>query len=240
MNAIIIDDEKDARTGLRSLLNEYCPEVHIVAEASSAIEGIKLIRQYSPELVFLDIQMPGGTGFDMLDAIPEKKFKVIFTTAYDKHALKAIKNNPVDYLLKPIDPDELMEAIGRYIRFFSNEDSPAIAEPEKKPKVRIAANNNIILANADDIVHIEADGRYSKIFLITGLAYFVTKNLGELEEELETYGHFFRLNRSALINLHHVKQIIRKDGGYAELINSKQIEISRRKKAEFLLKINIA
>jgi len=239
IKAVIIDDEKDARIGLKALLTEFCSDVKVIAEAATAIEGIKCINTFKPQLVFLDIQMPGGTGFDLLESIPEKNFKIIFTTAYDKHALKAIKNNPVDYLLKPIDPDELTEAVERYKNLFIEKLPPENNNSRKKPKVRLSASNNILLVDVDDIVNIEADGRYSKVYLLNGSTHMITKNIGEFEEELESYDTFFRIHRSSLINLKHVKQIIRKDGGYVELSNGKQIEISKRKKTEFFQKINI-
>lgn len=235
IKALIIDDEKDAVTGLKALVSEFCADIEITGSANSVNEARELIRKKEPDLVFLDIEMPGANGFELLEAFPENRFKVIFTTAYDKHALKAIKVRPVDYLIKPIDPDLLIEAIERYKKQKLESISRTTA---LNNKIKIATSGNIILADVSDIVNIEADGRYAKVFFANGTNSFISKNIGEFEKELEPYKLFFRIHRSNLINVKHVKQIIRQDGGYVQLSNEQKIEISQRKKAEFFEFIN--
>jgi two-component system LytT family response regulator len=226
IKVLIIDDEEDARIGLKALIQSCGKEIEIVGEGASAIEAIKLINKHSPDLVFLDIQMPGGTGFDLLDSIPEKNFKIIFTTAYDQHALKAIRENPVDYLLKPIDQDELCEAIERYKKQVSGTKGSI-------DKIRLVVDTNILFLDPNDIISVEADGRYSRVFLINGESHYITKNLGEFEKDWKAYPMLYRIHRSYLINLNHIHKIIREDGGYVELSNHRRVEISRQKKNEF-------
>lgn len=235
IKTLIIDDEQDAVTGLKALVYEFCSDIEVTGSANSVKEAKQLIIQKDPDLVFLDIEMPGANGFDLLAAFPEKRFKVIFTTAYDKHALKAIKVSPVDYLIKPIDPDLLIEAIERY----KKQMQESVARTATlNSKIKIATSGNIILADVTDIVNIEADGRYAKVFFVNGTSSFISKNIGEFEKELAPYKLFFRVHRSNLVNIKHVKQIIRQDGGYVQLSNGQKIEISQRKKAEFFEFIN--
>ena len=235
IKAIIVDDEKDAVTGLNALIKEFCSDIDIIGKAHSVVEASEVINKKNPDLVFLDVEMPGGSGFELLELFPEKRFKVIFTTAYDKHAVKAIKVSPVDYLIKPIDPDLLIEAIERYKK---QKEESSIRLKTLNNKIRIATASNIILSDVADIVNIEADGRYAKVFFANGTNSFISKNIGEFEKELEPYKLFFRIHRSNLINVKHVKQIIRQDGGYVQLSNNQKIEISQRKKAEFFEFIN--
>lgn len=235
IKAIIVDDEKDAITGLNALIKEFCSDVEVIGKAYSVTEASSLITKQNPDLVFLDVEMPGGTGFELLELFPENKFKVIFTTAYDKHAVKAIKVSPVDYLIKPIDPDLLIEAIERYKK---QKQESIVRSESLNNKIRIATTSNIILADVADIVNIEADGRYTKIFFTNGTNSFISKNIGEFEKELEPYKLFFRIHRSNLINVKHVKQIIRQGGGYVQLSNDQKIEISQRKKADFFEFLN--
>lgn len=235
IRALIVDDEKDAVKGLTELIKAFCNNIEIIGTANSLKEAKIIIDKQKPDLVFLDVEMPGGTGFELLEAYPEKQFKVIFTTAYDKHALQAIKVSPVDYLIKPIDPDLLLESIERYTKQKQENGIPLSALSNK---IRIATASNIILADVNDIVNIEADGRYAKIFFANGTNSFISKNIGEFEKELEPYKLFFRIHRSNLINMKHVKQIIRQDGGYVQLSNDQKVEISQRKKAEFFEFIN--
>ncbi|MFL5765191.1 MAG: LytR/AlgR family response regulator transcription factor [Bacteroidia bacterium] len=235
IKALIVDDERDAVTGLKAMLFAFCPEVEVIGDANSVAEAKELIKRKEPKLIFLDIEMPGANGFELLESFPEKSFKVIFTTAYDKHAVKAIRVSPVDYLIKPIDPDLLIEALERYKKQKqeSNPRSPALNN-----KIRIATASNIILVDVADIVNIEADGRYAKVFFSNGSNSFISKNIGEFEKELLPYNIFFRVHRSSLINVKHIKQIIRQDGGYIQLSNDRKVEISQRKKAEFFEFIN--
>lgn len=227
IKAIIVDDEQDARIVLRKMIELYCDDIVIAGEAGSAVEALKQINLQAPDIVFLDIEMAGGTGFDLLELVPDKSFETVFITAYGDYALKAIKSQPVDYLLKPIDPDELISAIEKCRQKIQKEIKP----PEK---IKLATEKQIVLLEPNEIIYIQADGRYSRVYLLNGKSYYLTKNIGEFEDELHSFSVFFRIHRSYLINLSHIMEVIREDSGYVLLRNNEKIEISRRKKSEFL------
>lgn len=229
LRAVLIDDEKNARIALRKMLEQFCPGVTVIGEAQTAIEGLMLIRKESPDLVFLDVEMPGGTGFDLLDAIDRRGFATIFTTAHEQYTIPAIRSGAFDYLLKPINLDELRNAVAR------------IAEAQQKNAEPGAKEDVLTISNAEgtwfvspaDVICIEGERRYSRFYLADGKEHVVSRTLGELEEELST-GRFFRVHKSWLVNCAHVKHISSADGGFAVLSNNKEIEISRRKRAEFV------
>jgi two-component system LytT family response regulator len=237
ITALTIDDEKKNRESLQKLLKEYCPGVEVLGEAGSVPEAIDAIKQYRPKLVFLDVEMPNATGFDLLRQLPEITFKVIFVTAHAHYALKAIKFSAVDYLLKPVDVDDLVEAVSKaekeihfnhqahYDRLLNNLD------PGSVRKLAIPVKNGIAFLAPEDIVRLEADGTYTHIFS-NGEKYTATKNIKEYEYLLTEF-NFFRSHNSHLINLDHVKQFNRIDGYFVEMDDGSVAEISRRKKDEF-------
>jgi two-component system LytT family response regulator len=227
IHAVIVDNERDAQEALQALLAEFCPEVNVKGTASSALEAIKIVNTVDPDLVFLDVEMPGGGGFDFLESSSGRKFSVVFTTAYKEYAIKAIKYGAMDYLLKPIDPTDLRALVDRIL-----EKNKEKARSEKY-KVTLAHKDAIVVVPATDIVYIRADDRYSTVYLHSGSEHTVSRNIKEFERELSSQ-RFFRVHKSYLINCDHVKQINRIDGGFIELMNGREIEISRRKKAEFL------
>lgn len=229
LRVLLIDDEKNALTALRKMLEQFCPDVTVVGEAQTALEGLRLIRQCEPDLVFLDVEMPGGTGFDLLETLDKRTFTTIFTTAHEQYSIPAIRAGAVDYLLKPVSLDELRNAIKRVND--QREKSVTVASGEQR--ISISNTDGTWFVSANDVVCIEGDGRYSRFFLTDGKDHLVSRNLGELEEELGAM-HFFRVHKSWLVNCRHVKQISSADGGFAVLSNGKEIEISRRKKAEFM------
>jgi two-component system LytT family response regulator len=228
--AIIVDDERDAILGLRALLREYCPEITLCGEAESAFQALRMIRSESPGLIFLDVQMPGADGFELMEELgKESSPLVIFTTAHEQHAIRALRNDAVDYLLKPINPDELQVAVRKAIMRLKEKGS------ENGPgyKVKITDHEGIVFVPPADIVFLEGQGRYTKVVLLDGRTFMVVRNIGEFETELKPH-RFFRIHKSYLINCMHVKKIAKNDGGFVELSNGKSIEISRRKKTEFL------
>ncbi|MBC7863577.1 MAG: response regulator [Bacteroidia bacterium] len=230
INAVIIDDEQAARTALQTIIKEYCKDVHIAGTAASAIEGLKLIQQQSPDLVFLDIEMPMGSGFDLLELSMERNYKVVFTTAHQQYALKAIKNSAADYLLKPIDIDELIETVEKIKKILDKEKEQ---NSKTNYKLKLSGQKETILVSPLEVVYVEADGRYSTVHLLSGEKHVVSRNIGEFEEELTSHG-FFRVHKSYLVNCKHVAKINSADGGFVEMNNKTEIEISKRKKAEFL------
>jgi two-component system LytT family response regulator len=229
LKALLIDDEKNALTALRKMLEQFCPDVTVIGEAQTALEGIRLIRQQEPDVLFLDVEMPGGTGFDLLDTLDKKTFATIFTTAHEQYTLPALRSGATDYLLKPISLDELRASIKRVIE---KKEKNRIAVKEN-PRVSISNSEGILFVPATDIICVEGDGRYSRFYLVDGKEHVISRNLGELEEELRA-SKFFRVHKSWLVNCQHVTKISSRDGGFAILSNGKEIEISRRKKAEFM------
>lgn len=241
LKAVLIDDEADAINALKIILSEYCPNVEIVGMANSALEGIKVINSKKPDILFLDIEMPHGNGFDLLDGLTERNFKIIFTTAYNHYAIKAIKYNALDYLLKPLDIDEVIAVVDKIeklkesnvetnIKYISLLES--IRQSPLK-KITLPTNEGIEVFNLDDVIKVEADGSYTKIFLKNKKTIFVSKILKEIEDLLHQQT-FFRAHNSFLINLDHIARYLNKDGGYIEMIDGSLIPLSRRKKIEFL------
>ncbi|MEO6540376.1 MAG: LytTR family DNA-binding domain-containing protein [Ferruginibacter sp.] len=241
ISAIIIDDETKGRTALRAKILAYCPQIKIMAEASTAEEAILLIQQHKPQLVFLDIEMPRMNGFEMLNTIKEKNFHIIFTTAYDQYAIKAIKYAAFDYLLKPIDIEELKSAVAR-AESSENEETKKqiemlqqnIQHPKKQlNKLAIPTLEGLLFFDINDIIHLEANSNYTIIHFSGKPKITASKTLKEFEEILpETI--FFRTHHSHLINLNYIKRYIKGDGGQIEMQNGTYVDVSRRKKEEFL------
>ncbi|QLG44383.1 LytR/AlgR family response regulator transcription factor [Costertonia aggregata] len=240
IKAILIDDEAKARQGLRLVLEKYCPAVAILALCESPEIGLEKIKTLKPDLVFLDVQMPKMSGFDVLERIPEINFEVIFVTAYDRYAIKAIKFSALDYLLKPIDVDELVAAVNKislkqqdkshqYKSLFNNVKS----DSEKLKRLAIPSDNEIIMQPIADIIYCEADSSYTTLFLTNKKKITVSKTLKEFENILpET--DFCRIHHSTLVNMAHVVKYIKGEGGYVIISNDGHLNVSRRKKEHFL------
>lgn len=248
ITAIIIDDEAKGRLALREKLSAYCPAVQVLAEASNGQEALLLIQHHKPQLIFLDIEMPRMNGFEMLNALPEKKFHVIFTTAYDQYAIKAIKYAAFDYLLKPVDIEELKMAVEKIDLHFRNSGSKDnnqtksqvellhenILHPKKQlNKLAIPTIEGLLFFDINNIIHLEAQSNYTNIFFADNSKILTSKTLKDFEELLPS-DIFFRTHHSHLINLNYIKKYIKGDGGQIELQNGTYIDVSRRKKEEFL------
>ena len=241
LTAIIIDDEAKGRIVLKQKLETYCAVVQIVAEAADGIEALKLIETHKPQLIFLDIEMPRMNGFEMLNSIKDKDFHIIFTTAYDQYAIKAIKYSAFDYLLKPIDIDELKAAVLKIETLKKSSTSKQfemlqqnMLEPKNKfSKLAIASVEGLQFYNINDIVHLEANSNYTDIYLVNKIKVTASKTLKEFEDLLPS-SFFFRTHHSHLINLNFIKRYIKGDGGKIELQNGNYVDVSRRKKEEFL------
>ncbi len=244
MTAVIVDDEKNAVGALALVLARHCPSVRVVGRAASADEAVKVIREKKPDLVFLDIEMPRGTGFQVLEAFPERSFAVIFVTAYDHYALQAIKFSALDYLLKPVDRQELVQAVERAERSRTSADSfrknfqvlqenMASRIPET---LAVPTFDGFEFVKLKDILRLEAAGRYSDIFLLGGKKLTVSRNLGEFEKLLEGLG-FYRVHHGHLIGLAHLKTYLRQDGGTAIMADGARIPVARSKKDAFLARI---
>lgn len=242
MKTVIIEDEYHSREFLKTVLTDMLPDLVLVGTADSVPTGVALIDQTAPELVFLDVEMHAGTGFDLLERVRQRNFDVIFTTAYDHYALQAIKFSAVDYLLKPIDLDELQAAVQK-VRDRRATQSPNAAldrllqtlqHPTADPQtITLATADGLEFVALPDIVRLEAAGAYTTFHLKGGRKIMVSKNLKEYEQMLPAK-HFFRLHNSHMVNLNEVRRMVKTDGGYAILSDGSTILISPRKKDEFL------
>lgn len=246
LKVIIIDDENGARESLHNLIEKYCPQLEIVAKATNIEDAYKLINELAPQLIFLDIEMPNGNGFDLLQKFSSINFDVIFTTAYDHYAIKAIKYSAIDYLLKPIDIDDLKSAVEKVIqkqndKLIKNEQILSLLnnlKPEQADKkIALHEGDGLTFVRLKEIIRCESDGNYTTIILEGNKRIVTSKTLGEYEE-LFSNENFFRIHRSHLIHLNHIKKYIKGEGGYVIMSDGSQVEVSRRKKQEFLDKIS--
>lgn len=239
LTAIIIDDEPKGRLALRQKLKDYCPDVTVTGEAGDGEEGLRLIEQLRPGIVFLDIEMPRMSGFDMLLRVHQQNFHLIFSTAYDHYAIKAIRFAAFDYLLKPVDIEELRTVIQR-IRASEQNDNTAmrievLAHNLKHTlnKIAIPTMDGLLFFNIGDIIHIEAQSNYTVFSFVNRPKLTVSKTLKEFEDLLPA-DLFFRPHHSHIINLQFIKRYIKGDGGQIEMNNGDYVDVSRRKKEEFL------
>ena len=241
LKAILIDDEAESVHVLSSLLNEYCKDVEVVAHTTSPAEAIQLIREKKPDVLFLDIDMPGLSGFDLLKTIPERNFEVVFVTAHNDRAIEAFRVSATDYLLKPVSVVELVaavEKVSRNLQMASGNNDKIdhiLREYEALTgrKVGFATNEGVIYLCLSDIIRLKAETSYSHIYLTGNKQLFVSKNLSEAEDMIRDK-NFFRVHRSHLVNIRHVIKFHSRDGGYVEMSDGAKVEVSRRKKEEFI------
>ncbi|MFN3403109.1 MAG: LytR/AlgR family response regulator transcription factor [Cytophagaceae bacterium] len=245
IRALIIDDAENARAALKGDIDHYCKNVRVVAEADSVESGFRKISDYAPDLVFLDIRMADGTGFDLLEKLKSEglyKLRVVFTTAYDQYAIKAFKYSAVDYLLKPVDPEELIKAVQKVkdaSENVRNDNLDFLLQSVRKKTVpdRLALNSQdkVQVVNIPDIIRCESQRNYTLFYLTGNRQVLVTKTLKEYDEMLEDNG-FVRVHHSHLINLAHLKEFVKNEGGMAVMSDKSQVPVSTRKR-EQLLKI---
>ncbi|WP_257666803.1 LytR/AlgR family response regulator transcription factor [Parapedobacter tibetensis] len=244
--AIIIEDEARGRELLHDLVKMNCPEIEVVALAGTIDEAVTLIRAHKPDLLFLDIELQTGTGFEILQQISDLSPAVIFTTAYDHYAIRAIKFSAADYLLKPIDIDELKEAVAKVLERNKESHQQMMTslmhnleqlQRNRQPTLTLSLANELEFIPLQDIVRIEAAGAYSTFHLADGRNIMVSKNLKEYE--LLLMGHqFMRIHNSHIINLNKIKRMLKTDGGYAVMSDDFPVIISPKKKDEFLRMMN--
>ena len=246
IKAIIVDDELGARESLSKMIEKNCKQIEVVAKVDSMLSAFEAITNKEPDLVFLDIEMPNGNAFDLLEKFKSINFNIIFTTAYDHYAIKAIKFSAIDYILKPIDPEELITAVKRFEEHRGQKDSLdkqfktllSNVRPENKlKKVGIPDGDGLIFINLSDIIRCDSDGNYTFFILTTGKKIIASRTLGEYEQMFADE-NFFRIHRSHLINLEHVKKYIKGEGGYVVMTDNSQVEVSRRNKTDFLEKLS--
>lgn len=245
IRAVIIDDEKQARNSLTGLLERYCPNVMLLGEAEGVRSGMELIRETQPDVVFLDIQMQDGSGFKMLEYLGNVDFQVIFTTAFDQFAIRAFKYSALDYLLKPIIPQDLINAISRAERkkeqnkFLEGQDIEELMETQRKtadaPKILLTTQDNKYLVLVDNIIRCESDNYYTRFFFADGKTLLISKTLKETETMLSEF-KFLRTHKSHLVNMKYIKGYSKHNGGFIVLMNGTEVPVARRKR-EMVLEI---
>lgn len=239
MRTIIIEDEADAQSLLRKIITEYCSDVELLGTTADVISAIALINELKPDFIFLDIQINGGTGFDVLDSFEELDFDIIFTTAYEEYALKAFGYDATHYLLKPYSPKNVIDAVSRLqkkksdfklIRKLLDKNSNV---DKLSNRLAIHSNEGIEFIDIDRIIRLEADRSYCSIYMEEGQKLTVSKPLRILDEELTPY-KFFRSHESHLINLKKLKKYVNEDGGFLLMTDDSVVPLARRRKAEIL------
>ena len=239
IKAIIIDDEQDCRDAIINILNKYCSNISIAGQAGNVHDGLALIRAKEPDVVLLDIQMPDGTGFDLLEKVSKVDFQVIFVTAYDQFALTAFKFSALDYILKPIDPQELIKAAEK-IRLAP----PGFDELTQKMNILLRNKNGLeritlptleglSFVDVKDIIRCEAAGNYTWFYIDSGKKTLITRTLKDYDELLTPLG-FFRVHHSHLVSLKYIDRYIKGDGGLVIMTDGAKVDVSRRRKDEFL------
>ncbi len=247
IKAIIVDDELGARESLSKMIEKNCKQIEVVAKVDSMLSAFEAITNKEPDLVFLDIEMPNGNAFDLLEKFKTINFNIIFTTAYDHYAIKAIKFSAVDYILKPIDPEELINAVKRFEEQAGQKTTldkqfktllSNVRPGNKLKKVGIPDGDGLIFINLSDIIRCDSDGNYTFFILTNGKKIIASRTLGEYEQMFAD-DNFFRIHRSHLINLEHVKKYIKGEGGYVIMTDNSQVEVSRRNKTDFLERLSL-
>jgi two-component system LytT family response regulator len=242
INYILIDDEAKNSRALRQMLEESCPDTLFAGTAANVAEGEKLIRKIQPDLVFLDVQMPQGDAFDLLDRLLPVRFEVIFVTAFDNYSLKAFRYCALDYLLKPVDAEELITAVQKAservrlknINRQLNNLLSNLRQPEASShKLALPNMENLVFISVEDIIRCEARGGYTIFFMKNGDEIISTKAIGEYEELLPR-NIFLRVHNSHIVNLFYIRKYHKGRGGYIEMEGRLMIEVSTRRKNEFL------
>lgn len=243
LRAVIVDDEIQCIDSLKLELQEHCPEVTVVDTCDSGKAAVKSINQHAPDLIFLDIDMPGVNGFDVLNLVRDIDFEVIFTTAYDKYAVQAFKISAVDYLLKPIDTGELKKAVRKAVDLKERGDTQKQLsflmqqirdiENNEVRKIAVPTFEGVEFISLADILYCQSDGSYSYIHFTSGKSLYISKTLRYLEEALCDY-HFFRVHNSYIVNLHYVERYSRADGGILIMNSGDKVKVSRTRKDELM------
>lgn len=239
IEAIIIDDEQRARNTLQILLQEFCPQVHIVATCSNIPDAVLKLNQKRPQLVFLDIEMPEYNGFELLSFFREIDFQIIFVTAYNEYALKAFEVSAVDYLLKPVDIDKLkiaVEKATKRINISTPQQNIDLLKDSFKTgqfnKIALPVSEGLLFIEVNDIVYLEAEGAYTNVWLNNSTKILVSKKIKFFEEIVDTRANFFRSHRSYIVNINYLKKYNKNESSLL-LDNNKIVYISRDRKSEF-------
>jgi two-component system, LytTR family, response regulator len=241
INAIIIDDEFHSRDTLSILLKNYCPEVTVTATYASAKDALEALKYFTPDLVFLDIEMPVMNGFQFLEQLPSIPFAIIFTTSYDQYAIKAIKFSALDFLLKPVDPDELQEAVKKVeqrklplAEQFQMLMNHFHQKKDEFKKIALSSAEGFDLISAEDLIRCEAKDNYTYFYLKGKRTILVSRTLKDVEEQLAPFNIFIRVHHSSLINLNEITKYTKGEGGLITMSDGSLVNVSRRKKDELM------
>lgn len=243
MKALIIDDEKHCSESLHIMLEQFAPEVQVVGETNDPFQGLGMITAHKPDVVFLDIEMPHLSGFEMLKKLDKIEFEIVFTTAYDEFAIQAFKVNALDYLLKPIGKEDLLHAVEKakvrrgeqHPNFGVNALLNGMGEKAAGGKISLPTMEGLEFVEANEIIRCESDSNYSYI-IFKDRKLTISKTLKEVQTQLEPF-NFYRIHNSHLINLNHIQRYQRGAGGMVIMDNGDHVQVSRSKKADFLGKI---
>lgn len=242
LNAILIDDEPSSLNSLKQKIVQHCPEVNIISVWDDPQKGANAIEELHPDLVFLDIEMPIINGFTLLQQLTYKNFELIFVTAYDHYAIKAIRYSALDYLLKPVEINELKNAVSRAVekKYIANSNlqlelllENIVADKIKFKRIAIPTMQGLQFTKLDDIIYLEASANYTKFYLRNNVKYTVSKTLKEFEDMLPA-DIFIRIHNSYIINKNFAEKYIRGEGGQVVLSDGITLDVSKRKKSEFL------
>lgn len=250
LRALIVDDELHARENLKFMLQNYCPEIEVVGMAGDEKSAIEAVGKLEPQVIFLDICMPSGTeGFDFLDALPDKKFQVVFVTAFKDYAIQALNANAIHYLLKPVDVDDLKNAVKKLVstsQLFADNGEQLInyikslenLSRSGKPgsaisRITINHSKGFKIVDPNDFMYLEGDGNYTSIVFVDESRYVDTKSIGVYENLLDTR-HFFRIHKSHIINLNYVKEFLNDEGHFVVMRNNTRLAVSRLRVPQFV------
>jgi len=244
INTIAIDDEKHCLATLSLLVKKYCPEVALTSLCKSAAEGLEAIRQYQPDLVLLDVEMPNMNGFTMLEQLTDIPFAVIFTTSYDQYAIRAIRYSALDYLLKPVDPNELQSAIRKY-----SQQQPGGATAQIRhlldqvngrgnalSRLAVPSIDGFEFISVEKLMYCEANDNYTHFYLQAGKKIIASRSLKDIEEQLAPFTHFVRVHHSYMVNMNQITRYVRGEGGHLIMSDGSMVPVSRSRK-ESLLKL---
>lgn len=239
LKAVIVDDELSGIEVLEYALKKHCPEIEIVQTFTSSTEALEKIPSLMPDVLFMDVEMPQLNGFELVEKLTANNFQVIFTTAYNEFALKAFRVSALDYLLKPVDVEELKAAVSK-LKSHAKQDNQAmdalldyIKSQKQINKISISTDKGIHFIDTNEVLYGLSTGPYTVFYLTDGQELVCSKSIGEYEKLLGDKG-FYRIHNSSLINVEHLKRFVRTDGGYVEMSDGKTLTVSRRKKDEFL------
>ena len=239
IRAVIVDDETSGIEVLEYTLKRHCKDVEVIRSFTSSLEAAEAIPHLRPDVLFVDVEMPQLNGFELVEKLSKLSIQIIFTTAYNEFALKAFRVSALDYLLKPIDADELKNAVNK-LKSIKREENPAMdalleymKTQQQVKKISIPTDKGIVFIEISQVLYCTSDGPYTTFQLEGGTAIISSKSLGEYEQQLSDKG-FYRIHNSSLINVQHLKKFIRQDGCYVEMSNGQSLTVSRRKRDEFL------